>query len=496
MRYPDISCFLLVLLSLATSIQGIRTRATRAHYNEYCDNRAIRCDSSLSLTCRNNTCSCLKPESMVYDASRRSCAALARETCKFTVMEEYRTWQEEVHCVTNAHCDFSQSICVCNRGYIELANGTCIPKKSYGETCDNSSDCKQDFSLMCKDSKCVCLPNVSEYSEEMNQCVGLADKPCVNDLCTANAICREEPRRSYYRPSVELDSDDSTEDVDEYAETLRDPSSIGRCQCRTAFGVTTGGRCQLGYGGKCDHQQAKCMSWLKCKEGTCSCHYPAHQIYDKNMETCLSRVGGPCTDPAGGSVNKSSSSSQAKKILCIPGTICTQKQETSKFQCSCPEGYIENKDRSCDLGFGQTCRTTTQYTSSRQSSSSLLASMSAARCDKIGKLYCIDARCRCVDELHAYDQTSRMCKGLVGAFCNPKNKNECITGTYCQERRGGEGQEGFCQCLAYYAENEDGTCSLPPALMAVKSGGGSGDIGEGWNVSSNSVWSIFDKDED
>lgn len=486
MQFPTfvVSLVILTLILIAQS-SAVRTRS-RAHYGESCDNRAIRCDTSLSLACKNQTCVCMKPENMIYDSSRGSCAALAGEKCRFTVLDEYRSWQEEMMCVSNAHCDFTQSVCKCDRDFIELANGTCIPKKSRSEACETTSDCMQDHSLICKDFKCVCNPITSEYSDDLKQCVGLVNEPCVNDQCTANAICREESRRAYYGTSEESDED--------YGEVHRDPASVGRCQCRTAFGVTSDKRCQLGFGGKCDYHQATCMSWLKCKEGTCVCPYPSHQVYDKNSESCLSYVGGPCNPDGNTMQNK-------PKINCIMGAVCSRKGESLRYQCTCPPGYIENGERGCDLDFGQACRI---VTSSRTSSSSTF--VAPVKCDRIGKLFCINGRCACEDDLHVYDKATRRCTGLVGATCNGKQKGDCVTGSYCQSRRGcsstDENMEGICTCQDFYKEGENGTCiaksQQQQSMITLKSGGS--DIGRGvddkFNATANSIWAIFDHVED
>lgn len=516
--YILISAFLVVSSAIVTLSTAVRTRSARALYGEFCDNRAIRCDTSLSLTCKNQTCVCMKPENMIYDPSCGACASLAREKCRFTVLEEYRSWQEEILCVSNAHCDFAESICVCDKDYIELANGTCIPKKNNGEPCITSADCRQDIALICQDSTCICNSATSEYSEELTQCVGLANEPCVNDLCTANAICREEPRRLYGgggASSVEVE--DSSDE--EYGEVVRDPASIGRCQCRTAFGVTSDGKCKLGYSGRCDHQHAKCMSWLKCKEGTCVCRYPTHQVYDRVTETCLSQVGGPCTKPDedDGKTNNSS------KIGCTGSAVCAKVSDTTRYQCSCPRGFIENADRGCDLDYGQACRTQhlNPY-STRQQSSSGSSPPPSAKCDRIGKLFCIDGRCQCEDDLHIYDEISRSCKGLVGATCVVKSKGDCVSGAYCVGRRGSRDAEagssrnpdGLCACQMNHKEGDGSTCvpriSVPPqehsntnvqesSLITLKSGGtlGGRNDDEIFNSTVNSIWTIFeDLDDD
>lgn len=493
-----LASYLMLIICMITLVEssGVRTR-TRALYGEFCDNRVIRCDTSLSLSCNTSLslCVCLKPEHMIYDKVRGSCAALAGEKCRFTVLDEYRSWQEEIVCVNNAHCDFTQSVCKCDRDFLELSNGTCIPKKTYMESCETTIDCKQDLSLICENSTCVCNPAISEYNDELFSCVGLAGHPCVNDQCVANAICREEtPRRAYYEESSEETAEE------EYGEgrSHRDPASIGRCQCRTAFGVTSDGRCQLGYGGKCDHVQAKCMAWFKCKEGTCVCQYPTHQVYDKNVEACLSYVGGPCTNP------ELALGSNQTKIDCISGAICSRQGESSRFQCSCPPGYIENGQRGCDLDFGQNCRTVTSSYTTRHNSLP-----SPPKCDSIGKLFCINGRCQCEDDLHVYDKASRSCKGLVGATCTVKQKGECIVGSYCQSRRAGitsgsnEGViDGICTCQDFYREGDDRTCSpkaqQPSSQIALKSGGT--DIRRGvdakFNSTANSIWAIFDHNEE
>ncbi len=55
---------------------------SRAKFGDYCD-KSIRCDSLAFLTCQNESCACLKPESMIYDHGQGNCVALAGEKYLF-----------------------------------------------------------------------------------------------------------------------------------------------------------------------------------------------------------------------------------------------------------------------------------------------------------------------------------------------------------------------------------------------------------------------------
>ncbi len=110
--------------------------------------------------------------------------------CKFIVVEEYRSWLEEVGCVCNAKC-LQSGICICDMQFNEAANGSCVPKRMFGEACDSSGDCRSDFHLNCNDGVCSCDLESTIYDHEQRRCVGLANKACtLGDQCTANAICR------------------------------------------------------------------------------------------------------------------------------------------------------------------------------------------------------------------------------------------------------------------------------------------------------------------
>lgn len=165
------------------------TSSTRATFGEFCDNRTIRCDSAAFLTCRNGTCTCLKSDAMTFSSSQSSCVALAGEKCKFTVVEEFRSWLEEVGCVQNAKCSPSSGICACDAGFMEMPeSGVCSPKRVFGQGCNSNGECRDD--LKCVQGQCKCDPEQAVYDFEQQQCVGLADAACLNERCTENAICR------------------------------------------------------------------------------------------------------------------------------------------------------------------------------------------------------------------------------------------------------------------------------------------------------------------
>lgn len=92
------------------------------------------------------------------------------------------------------------------------------------------------------------------------------------------------------------------------------------------------------------------------------------QIYNKETKTCISKVGGPC------------SSNGAQE--CIPNAICKRfnfdtpaindedtnnnnveddnvkiNQNLEKYfeQCECEDGFVENINRTCNVGYGHPC---------------------------------------------------------------------------------------------------------------------------------------------
>jgi hypothetical protein len=273
------SAFNLIIITIILISNQVRNVScgTRANYGDYCDNKLIRCNSLATLTCQNNTCLCMKSDSMTYDARLHGCVSLAGEKCKFTVIEEYRSWHEEVHCVEHARCDTPTGLCKCEPTFTEHSNGSCVSKGLYGEACRQHLDCRSDLHLQCVQNECKCDKEVAAYSYDHQQCVGLADKPCLNDLCTTNALCR-----GYY-------GGHSADSYEEYS------GEDTKCSCAPGYTMSSKGECQVGHGGQCDFRDSICLPSFKCQDGNCTCKYKDHQVYDDVLKDCYSLVGGPCS---------------------------------------------------------------------------------------------------------------------------------------------------------------------------------------------------------
>lgn len=162
----------------------------RVSYGEEC-NKDIRCDSRNFLACSNGTCSCLMPDTMIFENSTEKCVSLAGERCQYTTQEEDKIWTDEVPCISSAACQ--QGICECEANYYEISNGTCQEKHKYGETCISDEMCSSSKFQICGSEKtCICQP-YGIYDDQSKVCLLKVNTQCLSeDTCVKNAICTND----------------------------------------------------------------------------------------------------------------------------------------------------------------------------------------------------------------------------------------------------------------------------------------------------------------
>jgi hypothetical protein len=162
-------------------------------------------------------------------------------------------------------------------------------------------------------------------------------------------------------------------------------------------------------------------------------------VYDQVYQDCYSLIGGPCT-------TKNNSSFRA--ISCIKPATCVPIGKF-RYECSCPEGMVENEARRCDLTHGRICQTEKERNSSTH----------GLKCDQLAPLFCIQGICQCEDDLKIYDEQVNKCRGLVGSNCEVQGQyNFCVDGAFCKPFRGSN--KGKCECSKYFNEISNRTCAI------------------------------------
>lgn len=113
---------------------------------EYCHGELV--------SCQHGVCSCYHPDDMVYDEFTQGCSVLAGRQCEINS----DMWKVSVNCVEGARCDDEERVCICSENYYPISNGTCLPKKSFKESCYSDQECLSTLtrSLVCIDNQCSC----------------------------------------------------------------------------------------------------------------------------------------------------------------------------------------------------------------------------------------------------------------------------------------------------------------------------------------------------
>lgn len=413
---------LVTILASPTSAQIVTSNDTTVGYGFDCNEVSSPCDKNKSLSCFSGFCQCILPETMTYDLEAESCVVLAQEPCivedpvslsiDHNVTNLQVPTQRELPCGKNSLCNKPARICLCDDLFMSSDNGSCIPKKLLNESCTASQDCREDLGLVCIENLCVCDSDISIYNilENPNGCVGQTEKPCIQDMCTANARCVNDTLID----DEEMEAgEDSNNDASSNSITEKQ-SSTKICKCYDGYDPTPSGSCAKDYGIVCDGVRS-CKPWLRCGVGgTCECSNPMNQFYDENAATCISKVHGVCN------ANYTLDFEQENDI-CIVGAECVvnmtvsnddNKQQndsasmsaSTTYHCLCKKGFLENDDGSCDLGFGSICKTDDGNTLDLE-------------CSAKANLECIDGKCQCNSSLYEYDVNEKQCVGLSGAMC-------------------------------------------------------------------------------
>lgn len=250
-------------------------------HGSFC-NSTQKCNSLALLTCQENSCQCILPDSMIFVPKNGSmmgkCVSLVQEACGKMSMDSSEV---SLKCVDHAFCN-GQGECECSAPFYKAKNGHCDPKKGFGVKCNKSLECSQSLGLSCVDHTCQCNSSVSidslkffdmEESEDENgndgqyrhfrRCLGKPGQPCLNGLneeCVPNALC--------------TNSDNEGD--------IGNKSGNKICQCQSGFEESKSKKVCLGTFNKtCDTQSNHfCVKNLVCMNSVCTCSSPSDQVYN------------------------------------------------------------------------------------------------------------------------------------------------------------------------------------------------------------------------
>lgn len=374
-----IIAFLIIFLTLSYCKPSKRS-SKRASFGSACNN-TLKCDIHSLLACEDNTCQCLYPDAMEYNVDLGTCVSLVNEVCGY--LERKRVF---INCVPNSSCDQQQGVCKCiQHGFTESGSGHCVKQKGFGEACHSDSECMTDLSLSCFEEICQCEPDrhvphnpdLSPSGRSKTKCVSLAGQPC-----TAKTGCVP-------KASCVILTENGGQDV--ILSSVHGWMHPGMCKCDLDYEMDTSGYCHGMYGTRCDVlENVTCSNNFQCINGFCSCAYPDDQVYHEESRSCLSHLGGPCSVPR----ENQEGQGHASRVNCDAFLECKNSV------CGCRDGFVENKERGCDLTYGQLC---TGHTMSK--------------CDEAAGLYCVNGRCACKDELRQFDKATGKCLGRLGSSC-------------------------------------------------------------------------------
>lgn len=369
---------------------------------------------------------------MEYNTDLGTCVSLVNELCGY--LETKRVF---INCVPNAQCDQQQGVCKCSQGYVE--NGRhCIKQKAFGEACHSDNECLSELSLTCFEEVCQCDPkyyvpstgnNLSTppgtyTSKVATRCVTLAGLPCtVKTGCVTKASCVSETENDEGVP------------VSSFGWMYP-----GICKCDTGYEIDENRNCRGKFGSACDVlANVSCADKFQCLDGVCSCKYPDDQTFHNDSQLCVSIRGGPCM-----SSNSNEVSNDENVVVDEEEIICGKFMECKNSTCLCKVGFVENRDRGCDLSYGQSCTGETLN-----------------KCDQVAGLHCVDGACLCLDKRKEFNISAGKCVGKNGSPCEiPRlscksgttqetdyRKLPCSENMKCQVHRTqleGEISRGFC----------------------------------------------------
>jgi len=359
---------------------------------------------------------------------------------------------EITECVPNSQCG-ADGLCVCDIKYHEIFNGTCAISKLFDESCSDEDKCSQFEKLHCLNGTCGCKEDISIYSIEKNQCVGVLNQNCIDGKCFKGAECKEGKCLC---------------DIDHYED-----SSSKNCLLRKGFNE------QCNSDSECVH---KGLLMLKCLNGMCNCDEgfkyskvekmkysvrPNYYQYEQATylsevmdgvprEVCAPLVGRKCSDgycvPNSKCVFRSGGLSQDiysymdkhyrnPGVTTVPYYMSISLADFDIYNdtvCKCTDSsYIPNGENSkCGRRREEGCQTND---------------------DCLNNLICDSQRCMCPSPLHQKINTNRdECISKIWAFCT-KDTN-CVDNSFCKLLA--NSTVGDCQCKEGYVDNADGECEV------------------------------------
>ncbi|CAL8072848.1 unnamed protein product [Orchesella dallaii] len=382
------------------------------------------CNSKETLTCQDGTCLCSDMSTMIYDPAVGLCVGRSGENCVYHKSESHLPTFRKTHCVPYATCEDGK--CTCWSAFYMDETGHCSRRRGYMQQCRMDHQCNQRSGYICKDGLCQCDDQVATYNPEIERCVGLPDKSCLNMYreCVENYKCK-----------------------------------LGVCSCKFKEIQGSDGdmKCDSNrhkYGKNCGKRRGTCGDELTCVNGKCRCPNPDYQVYDYEQKKCLGLVGGPCTVipsssssnldlkdvvlwraglKKGTKINKekkesdnkyysnstdidqdqtstiSSVEEPSKMLNCISYARCLPYGSQSEVsvpemgRCECDKGFVETKRGKCQLSYGAPCDT---HSKNKKDI-----------CDESVPLYCVNNICNCKNELDVYELETKRCKKSIGSLC-------------------------------------------------------------------------------
>jgi len=251
----------------------------------------------------------------------------------------------------------------------------CANKKSMNMKCTSDMEClvTNEFPLKCVQGSCICEPtgsvyatvqkffNEGYYNVEYGHWSDIFYSQCVGKAgktCIDN-LCTENARCN---------------------------ANTGVCECYGSDfeSYPWNGLCQKKYGASpCNKKD--CGDGLACVENVCKCKYGALQIFSGGK--CVSIVDAPCNG----------------NTSCIENAVCEFFPNTLVGSCKCKPGYTDDKKRGCKVAFGEACQSDDQ-------------------CDDIAGLKCVNEKCECENYLSRFNESGRVCVGLVGGWSSMYDK--------------------------------------------------------------------------
>lgn len=387
----------------------------------------------MNLACMHGSCECILPDTMVFDATRKSCAVIAQEKCIYTAVEiedqaEEKMWREELPCVSGASC--ISAFCTCGSLNFENPNGTCEAKRLYNSSCDENYQCRQDLHLHCNKNigSCSCNDTFSVYDESKSECVARAGSSCYEmTKCPQNARCLNPEILQHLYSDIYNSPDHYLHS--QTADTGYERPANVQCICDSGYFQTKRGTCspKVAYGKECESDES-CRVDLKlvCQQSICQCNNTA-TTYDQSTNRCVSLADSLCNE--------------ADYKPCVDNSKCVQDKEIdrdgySRWQsrCKCKANYFKTFNGTCEF----------KHNHDEQCTSDI-------HCRNEGylNLKCINGRCQCHEPKSFYDPTVNYCRKLVGGECNENREcvthSECISGQcVCEQGLFTSDRSGYC----------------------------------------------------